>query len=705
MSDVEKLKIDDKIIFYTKNIMSISDKVKRVKRHFILLNKMEKCMYNDYTIAHKRVFVKLDNNKMYIMDFSLLYLNCVLWLFNVTFNIPITDDDLYDMTKSNKNTYTSIMNKIISKFLKLGCNLNKFNVGIIKEKLIKIAIFYGEIYANTFSLYDIMALEDRSPEFSELFNTKLNPEMSSNDIENYLALATEKLYKLIENDKKNSLYPFLTTNMVKKLQIEQMFIAVVARQVIDKSILPIVIKQGWIHGIHDISEFFVESVATRNTIIVKKEAVPESGYLSRKVNIACLNTELDSEIFDCGTTHYLEYYVKNEAYLKLIEGKYMLIDENGPILKEVHDSDTHLIGQMIKLRSHTKCITGHLLNKVCCVCLGNKHSTLKNARIGGLVSIILINPITQLGMSVKHAQSTKSQEISGNVINHYFTVLKSNMFPRKNIKGQLLIKLEIINDIISAECNVDSSNFEQGLDYTKNIDMILVEEDGVLRGLDVEDKNFYVNLSDSLISFISNRTNEIIRIEDIVNTIFDIETTNDINWEVEFAENEYVAINLEELDSSEPIFNIKILTEEVSRHLKNTKIIIDGCKTPTYKRPEDIITDFIEVLFNAGLGNSGSIIHIETLIMNLMRSENSIMEKVNYSTKKEPKIQLVKLTQAIQKSDLFSTLCFQDISRQLELVDTLNKNKPGIFDCFFKNSEFIKNSKYFRKTRPYLFKK
>ena len=33
--------------------MSISDKIKR-KRHFILLNKMEKCMYNDYTIAHKQ---------------------------------------------------------------------------------------------------------------------------------------------------------------------------------------------------------------------------------------------------------------------------------------------------------------------------------------------------------------------------------------------------------------------------------------------------------------------------------------------------------------------------------------------------------------------------------------------------------------------------------------------------------------------------
>lgn len=705
MTDSTTTPINNRIIFSTKNITNIQNKSQRIQRHFILLNQMEKTMFNDYKIAHKGIYVELDNGKLYLMDFSLLYFNCIMWLFNISYGVKIFDDDLYDLSSATKGSFTSIMDKIISKFLKLGYNLDNFNIGIIKEKIINIAIFYGEIYANTFSLYDIMAFESRSPEFSELFNKPLDPNMSSNEIEMYLSLATEKFYKLVSEDKQSNLYPYMSTDMIKKLQIEQMFIGVGSRQDIDKSILPVIIKQGWVHGMKTNSEFYVESVSTRNSIIVKKEAVPDSGYLSRKVNISCLYTHLDSRIYDCGTTHYLSYLIQNEAHLKILEGKYMLIDPNGPILQDISITDTHLIGQVIKIRSHTKCITGHKVGKVCCICLGNKHLSLKNARIGGLVSIKLINPITQLGMSAKHAQSTKSEEISGDVIDKYFSVSRSNIYPKRDTTGKLLIKLEIVNDIISSECSVDAASYEDGLDFTKNIDMILVADNGILHGLDIEDKNFYVSISDNLTSVISNHANEIIHIDDIVNSTINIETTNDVTWEGEFQGNEYIALNLSDLDISEPIFTTKILTEEVSRHLKNTKCVIDGCKTITYTKPEDMINDFIEILFKAGLKTKDSLIHIETLVMNLMRSAEDLLERPDFSKKKEPKIQFIKLTQAIQKSDTFSTLCFQDIGRQLELSDTLRKRSSGIFDCFFRSTEFFKNEAEFRVTRPYLFDK
>lgn len=697
--------INNRIIFSTKNITNVEDTTKRIKRHFLLLNQMEKLMFNDYKIAHKGIYVELDNGKLYSMDFSLLYFNCIMWLFNITYNVKIVDEDLYDLSSATKGNYTSVMDKIISKFLKLGYNLDNFNVGIIKEKIINIAIFYGEVYANTFSLYDIMVLENRSPEFTEIFNKPLDVNLSSNEIESYLSIATEKFYNIISEDKQSNLYPYMSTDMIKKLQIEQMFIGVGSRQDIDKSILPVIIKQGWIHGMKSNSEFYVESVSTRNSIIVKKEAVPDSGYLSRKVNISCLYTHLDSKIFDCGTTHYLSYFVQNETHLKILEGKYMLIDPNGPILQDISVTDTHLIGQTIKIRSHTKCISGHKVGKVCSVCLGNKHLSLKNARIGGLVSIKLINPITQLGMSSKHAQSTKSEEISGEVIDKYFSVSRSNIYPKKDTTGKLLIKLEIVNDILSTERNVNSSNYEDGLDFTKNIDMILVADNGILHGLDIEDKNFYVSISDNLTSIISNKSNNIVHIDDIVNSTINIETTNDVTWENEFQGNEYIAIDLSELDISEPTFTTKILTEEVSKHLKNTKCVIDGSKTSTYTKPEDMIVDFIEILLKAGLKTKDSLIHIESLVMNLMRSADDLLQRPDFTKKKEPKIQFIKLTQAIQKSDTFSTLCFQDIGRQLELPDTLRKRSSGIFDCFFRSSEFFKNGKEFKTTRPYLFEK
>lgn len=692
-------------IFSTKTITSIKDLNTRIKMYFALLKKLEICIVNDPEIVHKAIYVEIDTGKMYLMDLSALYLNCTFWIFNITLNSPISEDDVHDLSEATKKTFIKIMDKIISKFLKLGYDLDSFKfIGTIKEKIIRIARFYGEICANTFSLYDTMAFEARSPEFSEIFNKKLDPNMPATEVEVYLERAKDRFYELVNEDKQYSLYPFISTKMVKNLQIGQIFCAVGTRQDIDTSILPVIIKTGWIHGMSDVSEFYVEAVSTRNSIIVKKEAVPDSGYLSRKVNIDCLNTHTDSRIYDCGTKHYLSYMIPNKDHLKVLEGKYMLIDEKGPKFREIGATDYDLVGKTVRLRSHTKCITGHSVNKVCSICLGNKHNTLKDARIGGLVSIKLINPITQLGMSAKHASTTKSEEITGDIFKRYFVVSKTNIYPKKDASGQLLIRLDYVNDILSSETIIDDNDYENGLDFSKLIDMILIVEDGNLRGLNLQDKNFFVNISDALISVISNHTGDIVKPEDVIKNVIDIESESDIDWENEFEDVDFISIDLDELDGSEPVFTTKLLTEEVSRYLKITKNIIDGVKTSSYTRPEDMIYDIVDILFKAKLNTSGQMIHIESLVMNLMRDINNPIKRVDYSGAKEPAVQFVKLTQSIQNSDLFSGICFQDLKRNIELADTLEKGSPGIFDIFFKNSVYEENGEEFKKTRPYLFK-
>jgi hypothetical protein len=134
-----------------------------------------------------------------------------------------------------------------------------------------------------------------------------------------------------------------------------------------------------------------------------------------------------------------------------------------------------------------------------------------------------------------------------------------------------------------------------------------------------------------------------------------------------------------------------------------TKSIIDGIKTSTYVRVEDIIADLIDVILKAGTRHRGMMIHMETLIMNLTRSSHDVIVRADYGGISEPEIQFVKLTQAIQKSNLFSGVVFQDLRRQFELADTINKRSPGIFDIFFKNVEFLKNGEEFKRTRPYLY--
>jgi len=671
---------------------------------------MEFEIIKDPSIVHKNIFVQLDDGSRYTMHLSALYINYTLWLFNVVFNEPITSDDIHDLVNINKDVYMGVMDKTISKFLKLGYNLDNYNiVGTIKEKIVRVTRFYGEIVANTFSLFDIMMFESRSPEFSELFNSVLDIEvMSSKEIETYTEVANDALYDIVVKDNRSTLYPAISTNIVNRVQMGQMFIGVGTRYDIDKTILPVSIKRGWIHGLSSISEFFAESISTRNSIIIKKDAVPNAGYLSRKVNIGCIGTILDNSIYDCGSRHYMSYYVKNEVYLKIVEGKYMVIDDSIPLMKEVSINDKHLIGTVIRIRSHTKCITGHYVNKVCCICLGNKHISLNNARIGGLVSIKAINPVTQLGLSSKHALSTNSEEVTGAVFDRYFTISKSSVFPKKDVTAsmrcQLLIPIEIVNDIISSnDIFNDGGEIDEGLNFAKVIDYIFVVDNGVLRGMDLEDKSFFVYISDNLISAISSGKLTIVRAGDIVHSVAEIESTNENLYTSEIQDMEFVAINFSEFDSSESVFELKILTEEVSKYLRITKNIIDGAKTLTYTSTEEPLMDFLEVLLHAKISTNGIMIHIETLIMNLMRNTVSIMERPDYSQIIEPEIRIIKLSQAIQKSDLFSGMVSEDIKRQFGTSDVLKKKSPGVFDAFFKNIEFLKKGEEFRTTRPYLF--
>ena len=699
------------IRFKTRIITSISDRTARVRNHFIILGKMEEVIVDNPNIIHKGIIVELDDGSLYLMEFSSLYINMTFWLFNVSFGESINIGDVYDISSATKGSFQNAMDKVISKFIKLGHNLDKFNlIGTVKEKIIRMSRFYGEVVANTFSLFDVLAFESRDLRFAELFSTKLDSNaMTISEIENFLEAATNRLYDVIIDDKQSSMYPFIVTDIVKKLQMGQMFVAVGARYDIDKTILPRLIEKGWMHGMQTISEFFAEAVSTRNSIIVKKEAVPDSGYLSRKVNICCLNTHTDSRIFDCGTKHYLPHYVADESHLKLLEGKYRVVDPITPIVREINVTDTDLIGTTIHIRSHTKCITGHKLNKVCSICLGNKHTSLSDVIIGGLVSIKLINPITQLGLSAKHASKTNSEDITGNIFDRYFSISKSSsIFPRKDICSkrnvQLLVPLEIANDIISSDSSITDGEVDEGLNFAKNIDIIYVVEDGVLRGLDLNDKNFYLSISDNLVNIISDGNGSVVRTEDVVTSIAEIESINDTNWDIELQDMEFFAIDFSNMDPTESIFNAKLLTEEVSKYLRITKSIIDGSKTSTYTRPEEMVADIVDVIMKAGIRYHGMMIHIETLIMNLTRSMVDNITRVDFSQEVEPEVRFVKLTQAIQKSDLFSGIVFQDLKRQFELSDTLKKKTPGIYDIFFKNSVFLENGIEFRKTRPYLYR-
>ncbi len=691
-------------VFGIDRITSIGNGIERLKEYYKTLHGLERIIREDPFMAHKMIAITLDDGKSYHIEVGMLHMNMILWMYNVTYGEKITSDDLQDFSEINKGVFLSAMDKIIHKFVTLGHDLDRYRVtGMVKEEITKIGRFYSRILSNTFSIFDIMLLESRNPQFAELINSTVDTEtMSISEIEEYLRKAKTRLYELIIQDKQSTIYPYVSSGIVKAVQMGQMFVGVGPRNDIDKSIMPVVVKRSWLHGLSSNAEFFVEAVSTRNTIIVKKDNVPDSGYLSRKVNLACLSTNIDHDIIDCGTKHYLNFFVKDAKYLDSIDGKYMVMNDEGNLVKEVTKDDNHLIGQTIKLRSHTKCITGHDSNRVCCVCYGSKHQYLADTNIGGLVSIKFINSLTQLGLSAKHASETNSEEIGGALIFKYFQTVKSRIYLNKDYKKhvgdlKILLPLEIVTDIIASYADGED---DTGLNFSKSIDTLMVLDGSDLQMMNFEDKSYSLDLSSYMTKLIGKSNDvDIVSASDVYNIIGHPETEEE---EDALMYDEFVTVNFRELDFNEPLFNVKIITEEVSKYLKIIKNIIDGVRTQTYKSVEDIIADIFEIVFLANIGSKGMIIHIETLVLNLMRDIEDNLKHPDFTELTEPNVQFLKLKSAIQHSDLFTGIVFQDLRRQLESPVTLRKNSRGIFDTFFHNEKFHENSVEYAKTRKWL---
>jgi len=697
-----------------------SAKLKTRRQHFArCLDYMEHQICENPETIHQYLPIELSDKSQHVMTLACLYMNMVMWYPNVIFRVPISKEDIYLFDKITASVYESNMNRMISKFTGLGYKLDQYNiVGRMKSEHIRISRFYGEIVCNTYNLYDIMALESRNTEFSKIFNNRvINNDMGTNELNKFLDKSFTEMANIIIDDKRNSIYPYLSTEFLNKTQLGQNFVGVGSRKDLDKTILPINICRGFVHGLQDIAEFFAEAVETRNGITVKETAVPTSGYLSAKVGLACTKYTLNKRIFDCGTRHYLEYFVENEKYFESVVGKYMLIDTNGPKLKEITNEDRHIIGKRIKIRSHSKCVSGHSIAEVCCVCLGKRHHHIDGKMLGGLVGIQLVNPLTKKSMSYKHVANAKTDDINCDAIGDYMTFAKLRLFPRHVPAASLLVPYEKFADLlnIGSDNNDDEDEDESktggtSTDLSEAMTTVLIKNNdtGVLHGINLTDSNCIIETTDAFGDLLERNRKRVIKPGNLDYTTIFINGVQQTELPEDYCD-DLCEIPLSTSDVAEAIFEIKPISDEITRHLKLFIKTIDGAKTDTFGSVEEFISAIQKIILDAGLSIKDKLIHMETMALALAREYNEkanilgLERKPDYSQSVEPRVRIYKLSKSIKSSDLFTGFQFERMKEQLDQVQTVYKQTKGAYDTFFQNDVFDETAAEFRVTRPYLF--
>lgn len=169
------------------------------------------------------------------------------------------------------------------------------------------------------------------------------------------------------------------------------------------------ILRGYAVGFHNFYDSAVESRSATKSLIFSKTPLQDAEYFSRKLQFMVMAVER-LHFVDCGTGRYLRWTIQGkrddstglsyDGDLHRLAGKHY-IGSDGE-LKTIHDTDTHLIGQTVNLRSVQFCQHPDPAG-VCSVCYGKlSDSVPPDSNLGHMNATFMAQKSSQSVLSVKH---------------------------------------------------------------------------------------------------------------------------------------------------------------------------------------------------------------------------------------------------------------------------------------------------------------
>lgn len=669
------------------------------KEYNLFCEFVENFILDDYAHCDDPVEIYCDNTKpketIKITLFQLL-INLYLLELNFKYHIVITKDWLWNVdTEFLKNLDSNIesycQNKIYpiiqKKHLDSEALLSDF-LSNFTGRMEQLSELMSAISAPTLHILDIINFCKRNSEFNKLLDTTLDDHKSIKELENQLKSDGKKLTSIIINDKKSCLYPFVQADCLHDTQLTQMFIAVGPRMTVSNVVLPHIMTRSYLNGLQNAGDLIAEAEIANKALIYKKKFVGVSGYMSRETNLLALNLKIDYDCDDCGTKHYIDYYVKTEKYLKLIISKNIIMP-NGT-LHCVTANDTNLIGTTVKLRSIT-CCAHKRPGYVCKACYGNPKDFKKNYMIGGAVATEVENKLSNAVMAVKHQTSTNTTEFNNPEMLKLFNLDDSKLFMKKLENASdisLIFNKDYIEDIM--ECS-DINIYDNDDNSDDEDDSSEDEEDDNEEGIKSVSSKMINNLKILTKSIDPDTGVEIsdtyeVEIEGSFLTLSDeLATAANLKNIVIPMDSDEAILNLSDIKPGTQVFNIKYITKETSKYLKDLKKIIERPKPEWYINDLNTpINQFADLITSAGLKNT-EIVFIEPVIYALTRDQNNILKRPDFS-KPNPQFVITNLKNGIFKGDLYSTFIYQEIRKTFKDVDSFCKCGKGIHDSEFKSS-------------------
>ena len=658
---------------------------------------------DDYTRSNETVELIDEKNRIIEMTIIQFLINLYMLEFNFQYRVAITSDWLWTIDTDFLKNYHKNISKFIEKIYKYIISDKKLVknqkdpncekilstvLSEITERFERLTELISPIDTPTIDLVNISNFCIRNKKFDTLLDTTLDETKTTKELEIECKEKGQELNKIIMEDKKSCLYPFIQADCLNQTQLTQMFVAVGPRMTINNVVMDHVMKRSYLNGLENVGDLIAEGEIANKALIYKKKFVGVSGYMSRESNLLCQGLHVDYDTEDCGTTHYINYNVKSEKHLDLIISKNIILP-NGK-LHEVTKDDTNLIGTVVKLRSIICCAHKNP-GYVCKKCYGNPMYFKRRMDIGGAVSNEVINKLSNAVMAVKHQTTTNTIVFNNEILLKYFNLEE----------GKLIFKRLDEKDIENLSFAFEKEYIEDFKDRVNNDDYDYDDEE--LEDIESDEDDLDSKTEASITSKMINNLRLVVK-------KYDPETEDYIEEKTEIVTDGSFLVLSEEMmtpsnlkmfdipiDSDDaylrfdsikpgtPIFNVKYITQETSKYLKDLKSIIERSKPNWWYNDIDTpLNEFADLIITAGLKNEEAA-YLEPVIRALCRDPNNISKRPDFSKEKTETV-ITNLKSGIFEGNIYSAVAFQQLTDTFENINSFSEHPVGVHDDLFKTT-------------------
>jgi hypothetical protein len=203
------------------------------------------------------------------------------------------------------------------------------------------------------------------------------------------------------------------------------------------------------------------------------------------------------------------------------------------------------------------------------------------------------------------------------------------------------------------------------------------------------DEGFNTYIKDGTFDVVNTKTGEFYRMHELNNK--EIYLTDDF---LKLRKKNKGLVRFKDLDDDSILFTIVILNNELTKPLYEIINLINSDKSPDIERTIDEISQrFVELLVESKI--DAQAVGAEIIINRLIRCEDNVFERPDFSQTLIPNYKIVTLAKALEKNrSPLVGLSYQFIKRQLLNDDTIEeKYEPSYLDPFFKEKLSTKRQK------------